>query len=702
MTYEELVSAVREVRELLYSHRHLGNDLTAKLRATTVSQLTVVNSSLLGDGVGQSGTLTMSLAPNQGDVYIRAVIDAGDFANTGAKTGFILGIDDSDSDTPKFYFGSPSNYIKYDGSTLTVAGALTASSINIPDTTTANSFHVDTSGNAWWGSNVAGGLATATAKILNTGAATFTNVTITGGAISVGALNLANRGWTQTCAFSVTDADTVAWGAGSFVAADGTTYSIDAGNTGNMVAKTFIYLDAGVSTTVYQTTTTAATAVGAGKVLIAVAQNATGEATYEVMAGQGGKNIDASSIVANSITANELSTSITYAGQIIVSTAGAIRSGQTDYNTGTGWWLGNSGGTPKFSIGVDTGSRITWDGSTLSIVGNASNQKILTYAESITAGQALAIGIYPSNPITYDSSATNSFLAAATSHTVTNAITVGNNSNRILYVVIQSASNSISTPDANTTASFNGDAMTFLGTDNATSDSGNQSYISHYVLVAPDVATGDIVFGAIQNGESYSWFAYSVYGCKQTGVPNDHAVDAKQTPNAGGTDTTDVSVTSTSLGCLSIALAVDQTLYNASGAIGNTGIMIPLGDLTLSKTVTGNGQAWSSSSITLEAASTPVEAAVLASAKTRNVTDYWATTNYKSKAFIGFAAETGTAGQTKAVAISGEATGLSSILLGEQYYLSDTYGAISRTAGTNTRKAAIGTSSTTVLITNIW
>ena len=36
-----------------------------------------------------------------------------------------------------------------------INGGVSIASLNIPDTTTANSFHVDTSGNAWWGANVA-------------------------------------------------------------------------------------------------------------------------------------------------------------------------------------------------------------------------------------------------------------------------------------------------------------------------------------------------------------------------------------------------------------------------------------------------------------------------------------------------------------------------------------------------------------------
>lgn len=58
--------------------------------------------------------------------------------------------------------------------------AVSVDSLNIPDTTTANSFHVDTSGNVWWGANVADGYANANAYILSTGEAVFKNVSIGG------------------------------------------------------------------------------------------------------------------------------------------------------------------------------------------------------------------------------------------------------------------------------------------------------------------------------------------------------------------------------------------------------------------------------------------------------------------------------------------------------------------------------------------
>ena len=59
-------------------------------------------------------------------------------------------------------------------------GGIVGGKVDIPDTTSANSFHVDVDGNTWWGSTAIG---TSVAKVLNTGAATFTGITINSGTI---------------------------------------------------------------------------------------------------------------------------------------------------------------------------------------------------------------------------------------------------------------------------------------------------------------------------------------------------------------------------------------------------------------------------------------------------------------------------------------------------------------------------------------
>jgi len=70
--------------------------------------------------------------------------------------------------------------------------------------------------------------------------------------------------------------------------------------------------------------------------------------------------------------------------------------------------------------------------------------------------------------------------------------------------------------------------------------------------------------------------------------------------------------------------------------------------------------------------------------------------------FMGFVQTTTTSGNQAPVIISGIATGLSGLSVGRQYYLSNTSGAISTTAGSVTRKVGIAVSSTELNITNIW
>jgi hypothetical protein len=57
-------------------------------------------------------------------------------------------------------------------------------------------------------------------------------------------------------------------------------------------------------------------------------------------------------------------------GSINLGTTNYIQGGQTDYNTGTGFFLGYSGGEYKFSVGDGpSGDRLTWDGSAFTLVG---------------------------------------------------------------------------------------------------------------------------------------------------------------------------------------------------------------------------------------------------------------------------------------------------------------------------------------------
>ena len=198
--------------------------------------------------------------------------------------------------------------------------------------------------------------ASAPFRVTEAGALTASTATITGaltaavgsviatdylsGTVAQTNLNIANQGWNLTCAFSSTDADTVSWGAGTLTVTGGTSYSIGAGNTGNMVARTYIYLDIAVSTIAFQVTTTATTAVGTGKIIVATAINGAAAATFQVFGGIGGTFLlGTDSIVANSITAGLLSVSQLSA---ITADLGTITAGSIGAGTATigGWAIG--------------------------------------------------------------------------------------------------------------------------------------------------------------------------------------------------------------------------------------------------------------------------------------------------------------------------------------------------------------------------
>lgn len=72
-------------------------------------------------------------------------------------------------------------------------------------------------------------------------------------------------------------------------------------------------------------------------------------------------NAKIQSLVADKITTGSLTAAIG------IST-GLISGGATGYNSGTGFWLGNDGGTYKFYIGSST-QNMRWDGSALTVTG---------------------------------------------------------------------------------------------------------------------------------------------------------------------------------------------------------------------------------------------------------------------------------------------------------------------------------------------
>lgn len=208
--------------------------------------------------------------------------------------------------------------------------SLSVDEIHIPDETTANSFHTDTDGNSWWGSIA---LADGKAKILNTGVATFTNVTISGGSnvkFISDTLDTESKEILKDFVFSPNDYS------GAFKSGDITWNSTTGAITG------------GSGIVMYKNGL-----IGAKEGVTTFSINAsTGDATF-----------------AGTLSAAGGSLGVITTGLITLDSTGYIRGGATGYLTGTGFFLGYSGGAYKFSVGSPD-NYLSFDGELLKVKGS--------------------------------------------------------------------------------------------------------------------------------------------------------------------------------------------------------------------------------------------------------------------------------------------------------------------------------------------
>lgn len=498
--------------------------------------------------------------------------------------------------------------------------------------------------------------------------------------------------WVFSGTFSSSDADMVAWGAGTLTTEDGHTYAIGASNTGNMAAKTYIYFDVDVSTTAFQTTTTAGDSVGAGKILIAVAQNATGEAKYMVL-NDNQYNIDAANIVANSITANELSTSITYAGSIVIDSAGLIRSGQTAYNTGTGWWIGNDSGTPKLSIGVSSGDSMTWDGSRLRAVGTINtNIPLTTYQEFTGAttpvpvlvnalGQvqvsdanvaqlSKAVGLVNTTttniyPDEVNSSGDSVSFSPSVQTSFAVDITANAGTDRVLIVQIQIQGGSLTQP---TGVTWGGNAMTLIDGDNV----GGGSNYNHSVWYRAIGTSGSNQTASLSiTGTSFTCITYNYFNFDKVNQ-SDPFGSSLQSTGSGTTQSSTITPERAPTRILSL-IGFDSEATTLSFADGQTRIREQVSDL--SGKIDSGAVLWVSTG-----------------------SNAFNTTSGGSVQYAYLALELLGAGQSVSVRVGGSMDGFSGLTVGSTYYVSDTEGVLSTTPGSTTIAVGKAISATELLI----
>lgn len=100
-----------------------------------------------------------------------------------------------------------------------------------------------------------------------------------------------------------------------------------------------------------------------------------------------GNNIDVLNLTSKTLVADTGTIGgWTMSNNTLVGPSGAlIRSGQTAFDVGTGFWLGNVAGTPKFSIGVSGGDSFAWDGTSVRLTGALMATTVLNTYSYTTA-----------------------------------------------------------------------------------------------------------------------------------------------------------------------------------------------------------------------------------------------------------------------------------------------------------------------------
>lgn len=357
-------------------------------------------------------------------------------------------------------------------------------------------------------------------------------------------------------------------------------------------------------------------------------------------------------------------------------------------SSGNTWWGANvasgyaSSNAQVLSTGAATFKTVTISGATTSFV-QVPLSKDYVAGASITAADAVYGTIYQSDGgVTFDAKAVSS--GTPSGGVLNIAFSVGNNANRVLLLVTDSQG--FGTANS---ATYNGVSMT-AGDTNAFNTS------SAFILVAPDTGSHTLAINTSTNNTF--WYAiYSYYNCKQTSVPDNHAV-------TGGANNRTLSMTpvadgSLVFGCLTVSGQVPTTitqLANNLGSVANqiyasdSGILSPISSQTIAITGTLTGSALFL--ISLAPFTAPIAAVKSTSASAA------ATSN----TFLGFALASATAGNSVTTLLAGEVPGFTGLSLGSQYYLSNSTGLISTTAGSVTRKVGIATSTTSLLISNIW
>lgn len=334
----------------------------------------------------------------------------------------------------------------------------------------------------------------------------------------------------------------------------------------------------------------------------------------------------------------------------------------------------------------------------ISFAGASQIIESYTAAESIGVGNAVAIGPYQSDGgITLDTNGGAATTASGGAKTI--SFTVGNNSNRLLFIYFISANN------VSVTATYNGISMTSAFTPQSVDGA---TYIWGFYLVAPATGTHNLVLSGLNASEAFGYTIYSYYNVVQSSSIAQAVIKTQASASSVSQTVTPLNTGSLLLTMVDARIATGPftqvnlstnaiellgVAANDSLEAGDTGKLANLTPLTISSSRGTGAPNWNM--VTVEIA--PITSVTYRVSKANTTTSGW-NTNWKSNAFIGFSQSNYVLGDSASIALNGTDQHQSGLLPSSQYYVGSS-GAI---AVTGSRKVGIATSTSEILVTNIW
>ncbi len=342
---------------------------------------------------------------------------------------------------------------------------------------------------------------------------------------------------------------------------------------------------------------------------------------------------------------------------------------------------------------------IAYDNSTGIISMSPYVAKAYLAGEAISTGDAVCAAPYQSDGgVKVDTTAHGH--QTVTSLSV--GITVANNANRIMVVVLSVHATTIAS------VQYAGVSMTAIDTNTV----GNLTTNTYY-LVAPTTGTNNFT-ATIGSASVFTCYAvYSLYNASQTGQP---------TNNHQSASSDDLPLTVTLAPSEAGDFVIGYGVFDSNGFVTQPTVsfsnntMSEIGTSQITQIVADNGQAVTTANqSTTNSASgsnpnnitgliiikpqTAVVYGYVKQATTKAKESYTTPTSlpFRSTAFIGFALAGAAEGASVTVIVNGIVT-LSGLLPAALYYLASTEGTI--TSGVTTRKVGIAVSTTDLVITN--